>query len=283
MFTRPASRLGVRLLTRSFHQYARPLIQRSNFQWKTVSLLTLVGGGVYLNNSIKLDDSANEDSVAVDKSIDPFPLGLRNKTNLHEDYLLLGHGVRSVTFLGFKVYGIGIYLAEKDLVKVKKLLAPEWLSTFGTENHSLKELLEDPNTSQDIIERLIDNGIRFTVRISPVRNTDFGHLRDGLVKSILAHTKAKELKEPISEGLSELRQVFQGFKGSVPKNHLLWLEFENGNLNVSYENPAKKVIKEMGSVKNPLIGKTLMLQYLSGAKPLLEPLRKSCIEGLDRL
>lgn len=254
-----------------------------------ISFMGIIIGGINsgYGEKIQLDDSTsvNEFEVSVDSSIDPFPtkLAKRDHDNLSDDYKLLGSGVRSVTFLGFKVYGIGIYISEGQNEKIKNLWNEKYLSMFETENHNLSELLNNSEFSVDLINRLIDNEIKFVIRISPVRNTDFGHLKDGLIKSILTNKIAKEYRDLVGEGLEELKSVFQGYKGSVAKNHLLWLEFENfkkiKTLNISYENTSTHEIKKMGCVNNPLIGRILMLQYLSGKKPLSEPLRKSCVDG----
>ena len=40
---------------------------------------------------------------------------------------------------------------------------------------------------------------------------------------------------------------------------------------------------KMGVVDSPLVSRQLMLQYLSGAKPLSPSLRDSCIEGFINL
>ncbi|CUM48372.1 unnamed protein product [Debaryomyces tyrocola] len=246
----------------------------------------ITGLALYNHKLIELDNKKQDislnHSIAVDSSISPFPTALisANQTNLNTDFQLLGYGVRSVTFVNFKVYGIGLYIANDDVSKTKKILSPDYLSTFGTENHSLRELLSDPEFSAQLISKLLNENVRFAVRISPVRNTDFNHLKDGLIKSILAHPESKENKEIVSNGLEELRNVFSGYRGSVPKNHVLWLEIlKQGSLSISYENPVKNELISMGQVKEPIISKLLFLQYLSGKKPLSEPLRKSCNDG----
>lgn len=240
---------------------------------------TLFGGamamaiGFLSYDAVKLDDSANDaNTVTVDSSISPFPTFIRQleQKNVHNDFLLLGYGVRSVTFVGFKVYGIGLYLNKNDVPTVQKYLG----------GVTKQQLLEDSQSSE-LISKLLDNDVKFLVRINPVRNTDYGHLKDGLIKSILAHPLSKENREPVGAGLEELRQVFLGHRGSVPKDHLLFLEIvKGGRLSVSYQNTKTGQIIEMGTVNEPLISKALFLQYLSGKKPLSEPLRQSCVDGL---
>ncbi|KAL6453142.1 AIM18 Altered inheritance of mitochondria protein 18 [Candida maltosa Xu316] len=204
--------------------------------------------------------------IVVDSSLTPFPAEIKKSTHFENDFKLLGHGMRSVTFVSFKVYGVGLYIAEKDIPKASKILT------------SLSGQIEDPVQSVQVVEKLLDNDVKFLVRLSPVRNTDFNHLKDGLIKSILAHPKSKEIKEELAPGLDQLRKAFSR-KGSVPKNHLLYLEIiDGGKLSVSYDHPGKEFYK-MGVVESPLISRQLFLQYLSGPKPLSESLRQSCVKG----
>lgn len=248
----------------------------------------LLGAGlVSYSSAIRLEKETKvaaeiDSTINVDLSISPFPVKISLKEHPHvvENYTLLGYGVRSVTFVGFKVYGIGVYICDGDVRKAKELLSREYLASFGTENHSLGEFLNNKEVSPEIVNRLLENDVRFLIRISPVRNTDFNHMKDGLVKSILASEKAKQLREIVGSGLEELRDVFQKTRGSVPKNHLLWMEVLNGGkLKVTYENTASASVRELGVVNEPVISNILMLQYLSGSKPLSEPLRKSCVDG----
>lgn len=231
----------------------------------------------------KPDALSPSDSVSVDSSIDPFATFLPQaaQSNLHTDFKLLGYGMRAVTFLGINVYGIGIYLANADVTKVKKTLTSE------ASDDSVSAALSKPEASTELIGKLLDDHVRFAARICPVRNTDFTHLKDGLIKSILAHPMSKSgspVRDQVGKGLEQLREVFQGHKGSVPKNHVLWLEIlQDGKLSISYQNTKDHTLKTLGQVNEPLVGKVLFLQYMSGSKPLSEPLRKSCNQGYQSI
>lgn len=263
---------------RLFHQATRATQPTSRRFATALGLGSLVLAAVGATTRVvELDNKVqNEDSVHVDSAIDPFPrvLSPETQSNIKDAYQLLGYGVRSVTFIGFKVYGIAIYTATKDSAKIKTILG----QYEQTEKKPIKELLNDSEKSVEIIEKLIDNDVQFLIRILPVRNTDFGHLRDGFIKSILASKLIQNSKEVVNQGLEELRGVFLGFKGSVPKNHLLWLEY-NKTLALSYENTKLHQVKPMGVVNNATVGKILVLAYLSGNKSLSEPLRKSSVDG----
>ncbi|CAI5758344.1 unnamed protein product [Candida verbasci] len=188
------------------------------------------------------------ETVEVDNSINPFPYEIETPTR---KYQLLGYGVRSVTFISFKVYGIAIYIDKNDIPKLKE-------------------------PTDDGIRDMVSN-CNFLVRLTPVRNTDFNHLKDGLIKSILAHESSKQLD--LNLGLQELRDAFK-IRGSVPKNDLLFMEFNKGLMNFSYAN--KKEYKEMGKITDPQIGTQLFLQYL-GKKPLSQSLKESCVNQINSL
>lgn len=205
----------------------------------------------------------NLKQVVVDKSVDPFPTSIGN-------FHLLGHGVRSVTFVGFKVYAIGLYLRDSDRKSITEILTPEQI-----------ENLEDAEKSTELISQVWEKA-EMKIRICPVRNTDFSHLKDGFIKLILANPMLKQNTQ-ISEGLDEIREIFKKFRGSVPKNHVMMLETDHGKLSFSYENTSTGEIKHLGTVNEPLISKCLIVSYLSSRKPLSEPLRKSCIEGFKFL
>ncbi|KAL7664367.1 Altered inheritance of mitochondria protein 18, mitochondrial [[Candida] zeylanoides] len=252
-----------------------------------------VAASSFVAADVSRDRPPVDHSVSVDSSIDPFPtrLAAAEHANLHTDFELLGWGVRSVTFLGVKVYGIGLYVAAPDVALAARIVRQNAeaaaLSAAPSAAPTLAAVLADPERSTAFVAQLLDAHVRFSVRICPVRNTDFTHLKDGLIKSILSHPLAKAdspLRERVGNGLDQLRSVFQGHKGSVPKNHVLWLEIlTNGQLAVSYEDTKRGELRALGQVQEPAVAKVLFLSYMSGRKPLSEPLRKSCNDGFMRL
>lgn len=216
------------------------------------------------SNTIKLDATITPNGVLVDKNVDPLP----KEFKLAEDSVLLGYGTRAVTFLKFKVYALGIYVAKQDIGKIAEVLDSKFLSTAFIDTDKSKsheqnvfDALHDKTKSKILISNLLDSNIRLIARISPIRNTDFNHLKDGLVKSIIA---SGYKDEDLQEGLQELRDAFLR-KGSVPKNHILALErLNSGELQLYYINTQTSTQEKLGLVKNPIISKLLFLQYLSG-------------------
>ncbi|KAI3402874.2 AIM18 [Candida oxycetoniae] len=269
----------------------------------------------FSSKKILLDSSIAANEVKVDDSISPFPTRIPKSSNVSQNFALLGHGVRSVTFVSFKVYGIAIYIAESDIPQAREILrsyakahpsppspAPTPSDTASSlVQSSLTESLANPVHSEEVVSLLLSHNIRFLLRLSPVRNTDFNHLKDGLIKSILAHSTIKEAseekKQELSKGLDELRDCFGKTRGSVPKDDLLVMEqLQNGELAIAYVGHKKKkdkdgneekekdknslIVRKMGIVHEPLVARTLLLSYLSGKKPLSDSLKKSCMDGL---
>lgn len=226
----------------------------------------LLGGGLVANDA----SSRSLDGVTVDSSIDPFPSTLRNPKLFSSDYKLIATGVRSVTFLGFKVYGAGLYVPAKDEAKVATIVREHLRQNPGL---TPEALLNDKELSQKVVSDLALH-VPYAIKITPVRNTDFGHLRDGLTKSILASPMAKAAREEVAEGILQLREVFLGFRGSVPKNHTLWVCSNGKETSISYEGTTTKTL---GVVTEPSIGRILLVLYLSSARPLSEPLRKAFV------
>lgn len=266
-----------------FHNQQHNIIHSDTQQQQSASVAHDVG------DPIRKPFRTFTDEIDVDNSISSFPTVIPHAEYSQEPFELVGHGVRSVTFIGFKVYGIGIYIAQRDISQTIKIL-----KEFSINNPALpdddslvgvaKAIIDNPSESDQVAYDLLDNGVRFLARLSPVRNTDFNHMKDGLIKSILSGHKDVDTKQQLNQGLDELRAIFQGWRGSVPKNDVLVLEMlQNGELGLSYVNQKLGEVKKMGVVGNPLIGKTLMWKYLSSTKPLSESLRESCTAGFSAI
>ena len=264
------------LATRAAPRVAiRSAVRAPRVSMRAFAAIGLVGAaGFSIASAMPWKPIANEgQAIEVDLAIDPFPLEMKKNDFLKTDWVLVGTGVRTVTFVSFKVYGVGIYVAKEDLPKAKQLLQGVNIDT-----------LLDPVANVGVIDKLLDGGVKFMVRFSPVRNTDFNHLKDGYIKLILANPKAKEVREPINRGLDELRLVFQLYRGAVPKNHVLYLQQgPQGQLDFTYQNTKDDTTRHMGTVAEPQVLKVLLLSYMLWAKPLSVPLQQSVAAGLATL
>ncbi|GCE97349.1 altered inheritance of mitochondria protein 18 mitochondrial [Zygosaccharomyces mellis] len=238
-------------------------------------------------NDANVNDDA-ENTVTVDKSVTPFEVEVGPpKYPLSTVYSLLGYGFRYVTFISFKVYVMGIYIANEDKHLVPEVLSSKFLSSVFVDtdhNKSHKEnvsdAMNDPEKSAVLVGNLLDTGCRMLAKLTPVRNTDFNHLRDGLIRTILTHPEAKNNQEALNTGFNELKEAFTK-KGKVPKDHDLLLELQaNGSLQLAYYDRKKDNMVKLGLVNEPLVGKFLFSQYMGGPKPLSPSTQKSIAEHI---
>ncbi|KAG7881505.1 hypothetical protein KL935_001712 [Ogataea polymorpha] len=252
-----------------------------------------VAVGSYFSYTQLLSDAAPEQDpenlVSVDSSVHAFPV-VTSDYLLQTPFQLLGYGIRMVTFLNMKVYALGIYVAREDLPLLKKTL-----TSVSPDPSQVAFSLRDPALSPQVVELLLSSGVRFSAKIVPVRNTDFNHLRDGLIKSIKSNPKYKELMkrgdgtdEKLNAGLDQLRKAFGARKMTATKNSTLMLQIlSDGKLALSFQlYTTQDQMAEpfrMGVVEEPLIGRLLFMSYLSGAKPLSEPARSKAIDGFISL
>src|SRR5690606_24782996 len=120
------------------------------------------------------------------------------------EYVLVGHGIRTVSFMKIQVYVLGLYIHKDDLSIVQKQLlgelsaaidSPTTITTAtSTEREKLRQVLSGEQGEEESIvamnKLLLPNSdgraVRSLWRITPTRNTDFSHLRDGFVRQITA-------------------------------------------------------------------------------------------------
>jgi hypothetical protein len=230
-------------------------------------------------NSIKLE-TVQVRAIQPDTKVDPFPVSF---TYQNTDYDVLGVGVRSVSFLSFHVYALAIYIARDDILRASKIL-----SSAGPDSETIRMALLDPVRGGELISKLLNSGVRLSLRIVPVRNTDFGHLRDGFVRAVVGHPRFKEEgnSDEVGEGIAQLKKAF-GRKMTVKKGRILYLHREaSGQLAVEFFNSDDESSiqpEQMGTIELPLISELLFLQYLSGPKPSSESARQTCVEALASL
>jgi hypothetical protein len=221
------------------------------------------------------------ETVQPDTKVDPFPVQLTVATG--QKYDLLGVGVRTVSFLSFHVYALGIYINDDD-----RLVAKDILAQAGVSREEREKALLDPNEGGEIMAKLLNRGVRFLIRIVPVRNTDFGHMRDGFVRTTMAHPRFKEEgnNEDVGHGISELKRAF-GRKRTIPKGRILYLDrAADGTLAVYFYDALSEnghIPELLGTVSQPLVSELLFLQYTSGSKPSSESARQNAVKGLSAL
>ena len=223
-----------------------------------------------------------------------------------EEYTLLGHGIRTVSFLYVQVYVLGIYVRTADLPLLQaafvRQISPNATSLIPGEKAELRKQLLDPRDSRRIWDGVLrEAGVRSAIRVVPTRGTGFSHLRDGWIKGIQKGTKeareaaAKDQNEAalspqqyddesFGNSVAEFKTLFSG-KGNAPKGSVLMLaRDEKGRLNMSFLNTApereKSQREELGGVDDERISRLVWLNYLGGKDVSSEPARASVVNGV---
>lgn len=200
------------------------------------------------------------------------------------EYTLVGLGTRSVSFLGINVYVLGYYVATQDIADLQRHLvrkiSPIASTLVASEKDDLRGKLMDPVEGEQIWEELLLAGIpaRSMVRVVPVRDTDFHHLRDGFVRAIQAREgKAKD--EEFGEAMKEFKRIFN--RGKVPKQkELLMLRDKAGKLTLVYDEGKSGGRELIGTVTDERISRALWMNYLGGKKVASEEAKTNIVNGV---
>ena len=213
-----------------------------------------------------------------------------------EEYTLIGCGIRTVMWI--QVYVVGLYIRTKDIStlqeKLIKYVNPIASTLVPAEKEDLRKKLLDPAESREIWDQLLQvPGAKTAWRVSPTRNTDFGHLRDGFVTGITKRTQeARQLAkgeeteydaEDFGQSIQAFKGVFSG--GKAPKGSvLLMCRDRAGALEVLFQakpdgSGNEKQIEKLGSVQDERITKLIWLNYLAGEKVSSEATRKGVVDG----
>lgn len=200
------------------------------------------------------------------------------------EYTLVGLGTRSVSFLGINVYVLGYYVATADIAELQarlvKKINPIASTLVSTEKDDLRKKLSDVEESEKIWQELLQDGIpaRSLVRVVPVRDTDFPHLRDGFMRAIQART-AEEKDEEFGEAMREFKRIFT--RGKVPKQkELLMLRDRAGRLTMVFDDGKSKGRQLLGTVDDERISRALWMNYLGGKKVASEEAKKNIVNGV---
>ena len=204
------------------------------------------------------------------------------------EFTLVGLGTRTVTFLGIQVYVVGFYVATQDVEKLQHYLVKKVNSLATTlipsEKETLKKSLLDATEGEETWDAILKNsGCRSAFRITPVKDTDFHHLRDGFVRAITGRSQ-KDSKtfgdEQFGAALKDFKALFN--RGQVPKKkELLLCRDAVGQLAVMYDDQQNGPRKEvMGVVSDERISRLLWLNYLAGNKVASEGARQNIVSGV---
>ena len=219
-----------------------------------------------------------------------------------EEYILLGHGIRKVSFLRIQVYVVGLYIARSDLALLQERMIHAVTSTDSTastlvssEKADLKARLLDAEGSEEIWASVLrQGGIRSAIRITPVRDTNMGHMRDGFVRMVNAGAGREGCDERSDKGFGEAVQGLKSVLGGASQvgtgRVLLLGRGGEGGLSVWAERGGKVEAAAaaekggqmlyLGGVRDERIARWVWMGYLAGAKVATEGARESVVNGV---
>lgn len=244
------------------------------------------------------DDEGNEIVPTGNSVVKAFPRILdvnvtdETVTSGGVEYTLVGLGMRTVTFLGIQVYLVGWYVATQDIAKLQhylvKKINPLATTLIPSEKDQLRQRLLDPKEGEALWNEVIqDAGCRSVFRVSPVRDTDFHHLRDGFIRSITGRASLDKQAYgdgTFGEAVKEFKSLFN--RGKVPKQReMLLVRDAQGRLSVTYTGDTAVAGEPnarhlLGHVADERLSRLLWLNYLAGSKVASEPARQNIIEGV---
>ncbi|KAI4093766.1 MAG: hypothetical protein LQ344_002669 [Seirophora lacunosa] len=244
------------------------------------------------------------------------PYGTGPASAASEEYQLLGLGIRTVSFLRIQVYVVGLYVAKSDLPKLQEGMVRAFFTSTAhgdstvsaattlvdNEKAQLRhELVEGPKDGRG--EKMWDevlrqSGVRSVLRIVPTRNTDFGHMREGWVRSINARSAlvgkgnvADKLEDELEKSVTDFKGIFGGGRKGVGKGKVLMMNRgAAGDLGVWVEDEVseqaeqkkgkKGEMKYLGGLKDERISRLVWLGYLGGGNVASEEARRSVVDGV---
>ncbi|PFH57077.1 hypothetical protein XA68_15552 [Ophiocordyceps unilateralis] len=152
------------------------------------------------------------------------------------EFTLVGLGVRTVTFIGFRVYLVGFYVATQDIARLQQYLIkkinPLATTLIPSEKDALRKALLDAAEGEQTWDVMLrESGCRTAFRIMPVRDTDFHHLRDGFVRAVQTRSQRNKACQDDAFGtaMKKFKSMFN--RGTMTKKkELLLLRDAEGNL-----------------------------------------------------
>ena len=202
------------------------------------------------------------------------------------EYQLMGLGIRKVSFLSIQVYVVGMYVATDDIAQLQRTLVkkidPIATTLVAGEKDTLKERLMDPEAGEEVWNHILSStSVRTLFRIVPVRDTDFGHMRDAYVRAVTAQARKHPEEfgdDKFGQSVAELKAMFG--HGNVPKGRELVLARSGKGSLAAWFDAGKAGPQRLGEVDDERISRALWLHYLAGSHVASEAARKSIVDGI---
>ncbi|KFX88284.1 hypothetical protein V497_03848 [Pseudogymnoascus sp. VKM F-4516 (FW-969)] len=202
------------------------------------------------------------------------------------EYQLMGLGIRKVSFLSIQVYVVGMYVATDDIAQLQRTLIkkidPIATTLVAGEKDTLKEKLLDPVVGEEVWNHILSStNVRTLFRIVPVRDTDFGHMRDAYVRAVTAQARKNPEEfgdDKFGKSVAQLKAMFG--HGNVPKGRELVLARSGKGSLAAWFDTGKTGPQRLGEVDDERISRALWLHYLAGSHVASEAARKSIVEGI---
>lgn len=184
------------------------------------------------------------------------------------DFSLVAAGTRKVTFLSISVYNIGIYIDTEDISVLNAALKDLYIDSL----EDLQLYLQDPMKGSNFLDRL--NDVSFSLRITPVRNTDIAHMRDGFVRGILLRY------DPDEQTLKAFKEFFPNPRRAFLKDEVMSLTlWKNRSLDLDIDGHDYGTFQAQGEEAKQLL-RAFFGTYTSGKKVADEPLRREFIQQI---
>ncbi|KAF5384724.1 hypothetical protein D9757_006214 [Collybiopsis confluens] len=246
-------------LFRRFVFHSRPhRLHTRHFFWGTAASVSLAFA--LRPSLIRLDAPTEEESDSVqdaDTGIH-FPKTIRVASKVSLPTLsLLGVGVRTVSFLGIKVYSVGFYA---DL-------------------HNPNLRLEPNMTSDEKIRTIVDT-CACEIRIVPTRNTSYTHLRDAWMRAMTSRLSDGRKKGTLSEDQAlEISSPIRKLKTLFPNSPLAkHCPLDIFLLPPIPGKPRPLIFRDLGAVESDWVGREFVLHYFDG-DGVSPPLKKMINSG----
>ncbi|GAA5995033.1 uncharacterized protein JCM10292_004498 [Rhodotorula paludigena] len=220
----------------------------------------------------------------------PFPSRL---TSPHGVPLrLVGTGVRTVSFLGIRVYAAAVYVSEREFDLAKHGTIAGW------EGYTPERLIPpfaippgdqpDRPKGEELVHNLLEKA-DMAVVIIPLRNTSLPHLRDGFSRALVARMKNPRVSQEFTDAMNEstgaamieFKSFFPG--KTLSKGMPLELYYSAVGRSVTFQlrNEETRSPEVLGTLREPILARELMVSYFSNDAAPSSELVKSVAMGFD--